>query len=150
ATSAPQHQLIEGSWADVAYDVPPDAFYFRASPQTSMPLAILLEVGLQPCGYLTAWGGAALEAGGEVFFRNLGGRATLHREVHPDAGTLTTRAELTSVSRSGGMILVFFRFAVRAGAEVVFEGETHIGYFTEAALAAQKGLRLAPEEEARR
>ena len=36
---------------------------------------------------------------------NLGGKAVMHEELFPDAGTLGTRVRLTSFSEAGGMII---------------------------------------------
>ena len=82
-------ELRQGSEVAIAYDVPPDAWYFQVDPGNSMPFAVLLETALQPCGWLTAWEAAGIKDGRDLFFRNLGGEATLHEEVWPDAGTLT-------------------------------------------------------------
>jgi hypothetical protein len=46
--------LEPGAKAVARYDVPPDAWYFGASRQGSMPYAVLLEAALQPCGWLAA------------------------------------------------------------------------------------------------
>ena len=45
---------------EAEYDVPPDAWYFAADRQARMPFAVLLEVALQPCGWLAAYIGSAL------------------------------------------------------------------------------------------
>ena len=45
---------------EAEYDVPPDAWYFAADRQARMPFAVLLEVALQPCGWLAAYVGSAL------------------------------------------------------------------------------------------
>ncbi len=140
--------IAEGRSATVAYDLRPDAWPFAVDH--ALPLGALLEIALQPCGWMTAWQGSALALGGDVYFRNLGGTWTRHAVVRPDAGTLITRATLKSVSRSAGMLLTFFDFEVRCGDAVVARGDTHFGYFTPAALAAQKGLGLPAEDAARR
>jgi len=70
--------------AEAKYNVLPDAWYFAANRQLSMPYAILLEIALQPCGWLAAYVGSALTSEHDLHFRNLGGTATLHGEVFPE------------------------------------------------------------------
>ena len=49
-----------------------------------MPFAVLLEIALQPCGWLAAYLGSALTSDADLSFRNLGGRAVQRRRVTPD------------------------------------------------------------------
>jgi 3-hydroxymyristoyl/3-hydroxydecanoyl-(acyl carrier protein) dehydratase len=134
-------KMVPGGVIEAEYDVPGDAWYFAADRQPTMPFAVLLEVALQPCGWLAAYVGSALTSPVDLSFRNLGGNATLHRVVGPDVGTLTTRVKITQVSTSGGMIIQGFTFAVRAGDVPIYDGTTTFGFFTKAALAQQVGLR---------
>ncbi len=62
-------------WIEAEYDVPPDAWYFRAEGAPAAPLSIILEIALQPCGWLAAYMGSALKSKKDLRFRNLGGRA---------------------------------------------------------------------------
>ncbi|MBW2257249.1 MAG: polyketide synthase dehydratase domain-containing protein, partial [Deltaproteobacteria bacterium] len=134
----------------VSYDLPPDGWYFAASPADPLAYGILLEIALQPCGWLTAWQGCAFKLGGDLYFRNLGGTASQHTPLWPHSGTLTSRAHLTSVSESAGMMLAAFDFTVHAGDVLVYEGNTNFGYFRPEALAAQKGLQLSAESKVAR
>ncbi|MEB3329460.1 MAG: beta-ketoacyl synthase N-terminal-like domain-containing protein, partial [Candidatus Sericytochromatia bacterium] len=132
-----------GAACEAAYDVPAEAWYFADEGQPTMPFGVLLEVALQPCGWLAAYVGSALTAPNDLSFRNLGGKAVQHRLVGPDIGTLVTRARLTSVSHAAGMIIQEFTFDVTAGGAPVYAGSTTFGFFTKAALAQQVGLRGA-------
>ncbi len=125
------------------YDVPADAWYFDANRQETMPFAVILETALQPCGWLAAYVGSALTSDVDLRFRNLGGKATLHRALGRDAGTLATRVRMTSVSSSGGMVIQHYTFSMTRGDEVVYDGTTYFGFFSHAALANQVGLRDA-------
>ena len=40
-------ELKPAGWIEAEYDVPPDAWYFRADRTPAMPLGIILEVALQ-------------------------------------------------------------------------------------------------------
>ncbi len=141
-------QMRAGVVVEAQYDVPPDAWYFEHSRGSGMPFAVLLEIGLQPCGWLAAYVGSALTSETDVSFRNLGGEAVQHAMLGPDAGTLTTVVKLTSVSSSGGMIIQHYQLAVRAQGRMVYEGTTYFGFFSHAALADQVGVvgaqRLEP------
>jgi acyl transferase domain-containing protein/3-hydroxymyristoyl/3-hydroxydecanoyl-(acyl carrier protein) dehydratase len=134
-------KMVAGGEIEAEYDVPPEAWYFAADRQPAMPFAVLLEVALQPCGWLAAYIGSALTSPVDLSFRNLGGSAELLEEVGPDSGTLTTRVRITRVSRSAGMIIQGFDFAVGCGGRPVYRGETTFGFFPKEALARQVGLR---------
>jgi 3-hydroxymyristoyl/3-hydroxydecanoyl-(acyl carrier protein) dehydratase len=106
-----------------------------------MPFAVLLEVALQPCGWLAAYLGSALTSPVDLSFRNLGGEAELLRPVGPDAGTLATRVKLTDVASSAGMILQHFDFETSDRQGPVYRGRTSFGFFSREALRQQVGLR---------
>jgi 3-hydroxymyristoyl/3-hydroxydecanoyl-(acyl carrier protein) dehydratase len=106
-------KLAAGGEVAAEYDVPADAWYFAANRQRSMPFGVLLEVALQPCGWLSAYVGSALASETDLSYRNLGGKAVLHREVFPDSGTMTTRIKMTKLSQSVGMIIQHFDFDIR-------------------------------------
>lgn len=135
--------LRPGGWITAEYDIPPDAWYFAANRQPTMPFAVLLEVALQPCGFLAAYAGSALTSETDLSFRNLGGSAVLHREVRPNDGTLRTRVRMTNVSRAGGMIIQEYEFHVLCADRPVYEGTTSFGFFSAEALARQVGIRDA-------
>jgi 3-hydroxymyristoyl/3-hydroxydecanoyl-(acyl carrier protein) dehydratase len=134
-------KMVAGGVIEAEYDVPPDAWYFAADRQPRMPFAVLLEVALQPCGWLAAYIGSALTSEVSLRFRNLGGQAVQQTLVTPGTGTLTTTVKITKVAHSGGMIIQHFDFAVRAGGQPVYQGDTYFGFFHEEALANQVGLR---------
>jgi acyl transferase domain-containing protein/3-hydroxymyristoyl/3-hydroxydecanoyl-(acyl carrier protein) dehydratase len=148
-------KMVPGAHAEAEYDVPAGEWYFAADRQPRMPFAVLLEVALQPCGWLAAYVGSALTSPTDISFRNLGGIAVQHRPVTPESGTLTAAATMKKVATSGGMIIQEFDFAVSDREGVLYEGETMFGFFSKEALANQVGVRDAalylptPEEESR-
>ncbi|NTU84598.1 MAG: beta keto-acyl synthase, partial [Chloroflexales bacterium] len=97
--------MREGSAVEVEYDIPADAWYFAANGARTMPFAVLLEAALQPCGWLATWAGSPLTTERDLSFRNLDGEGRLLAEVFPGDGRLRTRAVLTRVSRSAGMLI---------------------------------------------
>lgn len=130
--------------AEAQYDVPRDAWYFAANRHHNMPFSVLLEVVLQPCGWLAAYVGSALTSDVDLSFRNLGGKATQFSQVTPDIGTLTTVVKLTSVSTSGGMIIQHYDYTLtNSDGGILYQGTTYFGFFTKQALAHQIGLREA-------
>ena len=137
--------LAAGGWIEAQYDVPPDGWYFRANRQPSMPFAIVLEIALQPCGWLAAYLGTALRSKDDLSFRNLGGTATLHEEILGDAGTLTVRVRITKVTEAGGMIVLSFDMQIWRAGRIVYDGQTQFGFFSAAALAQQVGIRDASD-----
>lgn len=135
--------LQSGDWIEAHYFVPPGEWYFGSNRQPTMAFAILLEIALQPCGWLAAYCGSALRSQEDLKFRNLGGSAVLHREIDDQAGWLRMRVRMTRVSEAGGMIIENFDMQVLQGQTMIYEGTTYFGFFTKAALANQVGIREA-------
>ncbi|TAJ91585.1 MAG: type I polyketide synthase [Gammaproteobacteria bacterium] len=134
-------ELRPGGEIVAEYDVPPEAWYFREARRPHMPFAVLLEVALQPCGWLAAYLGSALTSEVDLCFRNLGGSARQLLPVGPDAGTLSTRIRITRASASGGMLIQNYDFEVSGPRGVIYQGDTYFGFFSREALANQVGLR---------
>ncbi|MBD1399134.1 beta-ketoacyl synthase N-terminal-like domain-containing protein [Pelovirga terrestris] len=134
-------KLVEGAAVVAEYDVPPDAWYFTAGRQPEMPFSVLLEIGLQPCGWLAAYLGSALTSDTDLSFRNLDGQATQHKAVTPTSGTLTIKVEITRIASSGGMIIQGYTFNVHDSDGPIYTGTTVFGFFSAAALAQQVGVR---------
>jgi len=136
-------KLLEGATCVAEYDVPSDAWYFQAARQPEMPFSVLLETGLQPCGWLAAYLGSALTSQTDLKFRNLDGNAVQHRPVTPQSGTLMTRVKITRIASSGGMIIQNYDFAINDDLGPVYTGDTVFGFFSAESLAQQVGIREA-------
>jgi len=108
-----------------------------------MPFSVLLEIALQPCGWLAAYIGSALTSPVDLSFRNLGGTAVQYRPITPETGVLTTTVKITRVAASGGMIIQNYDYEVRDSAATVYRGDTLFGFFSREALATQVGIRDA-------
>ena len=141
-TGAP-FALKDGASCEAIYEVPGDAWYFAANRSDRMPFSILLEVALQPCGWLAAYCGSALTSVHDLSFRNLGGQGTQFELVGSDIGALTTRVVMTKVSNSAGMIIQHYSLLVLAGDRKIYEGTTYFGFFAKAALVNQVGMTQA-------
>ena len=135
--------LKPDGWIEAEYVVQPDAWFFKADRTASMPFCVLLEIALQPCGWLAAYMGSALRSEQDLKFRNLGGHGVLERSIRPEQTTLTMRARMTKASEAAEMIIEHFDFQVLQDAEVVYSGETYFGFFSEQALIQQVGIREA-------
>ena len=132
-----------GARAVAEYTPPSDAWYFDAERSGRMPMSVLLETALQPCGFLAAYCGSALQVPFDVSFRNLGGKATQHLAVTPKVGRLTSTATLTKVSNSAGMIIQHYDLLIESRHGRVFDGTTYFGFFAKGALANQVGMVAA-------
>lgn len=121
-------------------DIPADAWYLRESAFRGLPYWALMEIALQPCGFLSAYlGSLLLFPPVDLYFRNLDGQAQLLSEVH-GGRTLTTRAKLLSSTFSGETLIQRFAFEVYDQQQPVFKGESVFGYFTRETMARQVGL----------
>jgi acyl transferase domain-containing protein/3-hydroxymyristoyl/3-hydroxydecanoyl-(acyl carrier protein) dehydratase len=111
----------------------------------TLPYAALNEVALQACGFLSSFMGTALLFNESMYFRNLGGEATVLKEIFPNhPEPLVTRATLTKSSLLGPMTIQHYEFATSQGHQAVYEGQTHFGFFSLDALTKQRGLRAEP------
>jgi PfaB family protein len=134
-------ELNPDGWMASHTEVTPDAWYFRANQSSQIPLCILNEIALQPCGWLAAYMGSALRSPHDLRFRNLGGTAQIHTDINTNQTTLHTRARLTKYSEAGDMIIEHFEFQVLNNGDMVYQGNTHFGFFTQKALDEQVGLQ---------
>ncbi|WP_129356458.1 1-acyl-sn-glycerol-3-phosphate acyltransferase [Sorangium cellulosum] len=146
SVSSPMAAMKPGARVEVEVDVPEDAWYFDENASLTMPFAVVLEAALQTCGWLASYIGCALSTDAALYFRNLDGKGTLHAEVLPTAGALRTTSQVTSLSRSGGMIILSFRVECSVSGARVYDLETVFGFFPKAALATQIGLPPTPEQ----
>ncbi|HTB77912.1 MAG TPA: hypothetical protein VK762_31925 [Polyangiaceae bacterium] len=137
-----------GAEATMEYDVPVDAWYFDENGNRSMPWCVLLEAALQPCGWLSVYVGCPIVASENVFFRNLDGAGKMTGEVFPGC-TVRTHTKVTSVSSVGGVILVSYKIECSVGDREVCNLTAAFGYFPNAALDAQVGLKTTPEQRTR-
>ncbi len=139
-------ELKAGGWITAEYDMGDAEWYFRADRSGVMPFCVLLEIALQPCGWLAAYAGSALRSGNDLKFRNLGGKAVLYRNLRPGDGRLIMKARMTRVSEAGGMIVENFDMRVFCGDELIYDGDTYFGFFSREALANQVGIHGAAGE----
>lgn len=136
-------KMVAGGEIVAQYDIPAQEWYFQSERQNSMPFAVLLEVALQPCGWLAAYIGSALTSPVDLSFRNLGGKAVLKRQVTPSDKLLEVHVRIPKVSSSAGMVVQEYQFEVFCDGESIYKGDTTFGFFTKDALTNQIGVRGA-------
>lgn len=122
-------------------EVPLNSWFFDGAVNGAMPLSIMMETALQPCGVLSAWLGTQLRLP-EVnfFFRNLDGDVRYLRKIDLRGKTIQSKAMLTRTVFSGSTIIQHFEFELICEGKVFFEGSSSFGYFPEESMASQNGL----------
>nr|WP_228290890.1 beta-ketoacyl synthase N-terminal-like domain-containing protein [Shewanella cyperi] len=124
------------------YEVPPRAWYFSENSHPArMPYSILMEIALQPNGFISGYMGTTLGFPGlELFFRNLDGEGKLIKNIDLRGKTISNDSRLLSTVMSGTNIIQTFSFALAADGEPFYEGKAVFGYFKAEALTHQLGL----------
>ncbi|MDM8516502.1 beta-ketoacyl synthase N-terminal-like domain-containing protein [Desulfobacterales bacterium HSG16] len=140
ATEPEPWKLEPGGWIEAEYDMTPDEWYFRSDRSDFMAFCILIEIALQPCGWLAAYLGSALKSDNDLKFRNLGGKSVISETITPGYKTLTIRSRLSKVSEAADMVIEHFDMEVLEKGRMIYEGSTYFGFFTKEALAQQVGI----------
>ncbi len=123
------------------YDVSEDAWFYQKNAAPEIPYSIIMEIALQPCGFLATFMGCTLIYPNlELCFRNLDSDAELLREVDLRGKTITASSVLTSVASSAETVIVQFDYELSVDQKPFYRGDTTFGYFTPKALANQIGL----------
>ena len=136
-----RHQLNASARITTVCDVPADAWYLNDNASPFVPLSVLMEMALQPCGFLSAYLGTALSAPDQDFlFRNLDGTATLLADLDLRGQTVINHASLHSTVSGAGTIIQSFSFCLSCNGVDFYRGESVFGYFPPAVMARQAGL----------
>ncbi|MGR5001073.1 beta-ketoacyl synthase N-terminal-like domain-containing protein [Vibrio celticus] len=124
------------------YEVPENAWYFdENSHHTLMPYSVLMEISLQPNGFISGYMGTTLGfPGEELFFRNLDGSGKMLRNVDLRGKTITNDSRLLSTVMMGTNIVQSFSFELSTDGVPFYQGTAVFGYFKGAALKDQLGL----------
>ncbi len=126
---------------EVEYDVPVDAWYLHDSASVELPYSLLMEIALQPCGFLSAYLDTYALVPYEFFyFRNLDGVARVVETVDVRGKMLSTRARLLSSVSGGGTVIQKFSFTVSCETREIYQGESTFGYFSDGMMSSQAGL----------
>ncbi len=124
------------------YDVPADAWFFTDNNHPGvMPYSVLMEIALQPCGFISTWAETTLIAPEvDFFFRNLDGEGKLLAQPDTRGKTITNRSVLITTVATGNTIIQKFTFELSVDGTPFYEGTAAFGYFVKAALTHQLGL----------
>jgi acyl transferase domain-containing protein/3-hydroxymyristoyl/3-hydroxydecanoyl-(acyl carrier protein) dehydratase len=130
------------------YVVPADAWYFtKNSHENWMPYSLIMEIALQPNGFISGYMGTTLKyPDKDLFFRNLDGSGELIKQMDLRGETIVNHSTLLSTTMAGGMIVQSFTFALfvknEAGGEddLFYKGTAVFGYFGAEALTNQLGI----------
>ena len=142
-TKAPLHHV------SAVYDIPSDAWYFNDHASKVMPWAVLMEIALQPCGWLASYSGCTFSSPDELLFRNLDGTATPYRDITKYDKSIRSEVTLHTRSQVGETIIVSFKIQSYCDDELILEMSTSFGFFTPASMQDQKGLAISDTEHAR-
>jgi PfaB family protein len=130
------------------YDIPENVWYFNENGTAIMPYAVLMEVALQPCGWLSTFICQKEIEGKDLLFRNLDGKAVQHRPVVSADKTIVTKTTLTGASIMDDVIILKFDVVSTSNGEPVFTMNTVFGFFDVSSMKDQKGLAISVEERA--
>ncbi|PHR84494.1 MAG: polyunsaturated fatty acid synthase PfaC [Colwellia sp.] len=135
------------------YYVPEDAWYFtKNSVNNWMPYSLIMEIALQPNGFISGYMGTTLVyPEKDLFFRNLDGSGDLIKQVDLRGKTIVNKSALLSTTMAGGMIIQSFTFelyvkdnskAAQAldSHDLFYKGTAVFGYFGSDALTNQLGI----------
>ncbi|WP_019027443.1 beta-ketoacyl synthase N-terminal-like domain-containing protein [Colwellia piezophila] len=135
------------------YFVPDDAWYFtKNSVNNWMPYSLIMEIALQPNGFISGYMGTTLVyPEKDLFFRNLDGSGDLLKQVDLRNKTIVNKSALLSTTMAGGMIIQSFTFELYvkddskaaqdlASHDLFYKGTAVFGYFGSDALTNQLGI----------
>jgi 3-hydroxymyristoyl/3-hydroxydecanoyl-(acyl carrier protein) dehydratase/3-oxoacyl-(acyl-carrier-protein) synthase/malonyl CoA-acyl carrier protein transacylase len=129
-----------GAEMEMLYDIPGDAWYFRDDPGGVMPFCVLMEIALQPCGWLSSYNLDGSTTPTRLLYRNLDGTSEVLRTITPADSAVRTKSRLLSHSQSGDLIIDKFEVSCLVGDEVVMTMDTTFGFFPPHSFDDQKGL----------
>jgi len=134
--------FTETAYAIAEYDVPEDVWYYRNKSHPSvMPYSIIMEIALQPCGFISAcMETTLLYPDTDFYFRNLDGTGILHRDLDLRGKTIRNKAILLTTAAMGNTIIQTFTFHMTVDGQDYYSGTAAFGYFISAALTDQVGL----------
>ncbi len=126
------------------YFVRSDAWFFQQKSYPGLPLAVLMEIALQPCGILSAYLGTSLVIPAENnLFRNLDGAIRFGNIPALQDKTIRNKASLIKSISSAGLFIQEFSFDLSVDGATFLSGESSFGYFTQSVMERQTGLDIS-------
>ena len=139
------NSMQSGGNATIAYVVPAADWYFEGAQNNNMPFCVLLEMALQPCGWLATFIGCPLHSEHVLCFRNLDGNSKILKTITSDCGTVFTQVTLNNLAHYGDTFILSFAVNCFLNNELILEMTTAFGFFTVETFQNQAGI--PPNEE---
>ncbi|WP_198263490.1 beta-ketoacyl synthase N-terminal-like domain-containing protein [sulfur-oxidizing endosymbiont of Gigantopelta aegis] len=138
------------------YDVAPEVWFCAVNSHPAFsPYSMLMEIALQPNGFITSQMGSTLMyPDTNLYFRNLDGTGRLLKEIDLRGKTIVNKTSMYSTSAVMNNIIQKFTFELLVDGETFYEGDAVFGFFSADSLSNQvgmdKGKKLLPwyKEEA--
>ncbi len=151
-----RHDFDNTTKCTAEYDVAPDVWFCQVNSYPSfVPYSMLMEIALQPNGFLTSHIGSTLMyPDTNLYFRNLDGTGRLLKEMDLRGKTIVNKTTMYSTSAVMNNIIQKFTFELICDGETFYEGDAVFGFFSAESLSTQvgmdKGKKLLPwyKEEA--
>ena len=132
------------------YDVAPQVWFCDVNSYPSLtPYSMLMEIALQPNGFITSYIGSTLMYPDiNLYFRNLDGTGRLIKEIDLRGKTIVNKTTMYSTSAVMNNIIQKFTFELLVDGETFYEGDAVFGFFSADSLSNQvgmdKGKKLLP------
>jgi len=145
-----RHDFDNTTGCTAEYDVAEDVWFCTENSYPSFtPYSMLMEIALQPNGFLTSHiGSTLLYPDSNLYFRNLDGTGRLIKEVDLRGKTIVNKSTMYSTSAVMNNIIQKFTFELICDGETFYEGDAVFGFFTADSLSNQvgmdKGKKLLP------
>jgi 3-hydroxymyristoyl/3-hydroxydecanoyl-(acyl carrier protein) dehydratase len=123
------------------FDIPEKSWFINENHYSGIPLGVLMEIALQPCGILSAYLGTPLTLPADVnLFRNLDGEISFIATPNLAGKTVTNHSKLLNSVSGGGMLIQKYSFELSIGESVFLKGNSSFGYFTQVVMERQTGI----------
>jgi len=145
-----RHDFENTTGCTTEYDVAEDIWFCTENSYPALsPYSMLMEIALQPNGFLTSHIGSTLiYPDSNLYFRNLDGTGRLIKEIDLRGKTIVNKSTMYSTSAVMNNIIQKFTFELICDGETFYEGDAVFGFFTADALSNQvgmdKGRKLLP------
>ncbi|MEI6715294.1 MAG: beta-ketoacyl synthase N-terminal-like domain-containing protein [Verrucomicrobiota bacterium] len=141
-----QGQPRVGTKVESEFVIKPADWFFHDAGTPQMPIALFLEVVLQPCGWLACLVRDLTPIDRIGLFRNLDGDLEWIGPVTSSDTALRVRVELKGWAPMGPTILASYRATALIDNQPIAHLNTTFGYFPEEAFEEQPGLAPSPLE----
>ncbi len=136
----PKDQIREGSTLTSEYILPKKT-WFRNGIGSALPHVSIMEIALQPCGFLSAYMGSIVgRENQDLYFRNLDGEAELLAWPDNPGEVISNKVTLLSSSSLENVIIQNYAFELAWGEQQFYRGTSSFGYFPLHMLENQAGL----------